>query len=455
MRREFLCAPVRRVTALPLLPAWFLSISRMPEGPELFLASRYINAKCGELLFSGKVEKSEVSKNPEVPFESDGYTISAVSRGKELKLTLVPVQRKTSSLPPPPPPRPVCPAQGQKGARESMDLVFRFGMSGGFRLVPVAELPKHAHLRFYTKERPPQALCYVDVRRFGRWEVNGTWQADRGPCVMLEYEKFREHVLRNLSDKAFDKPICEALLNQKFFNGIGNYLRAEILYRLKIPPFEKARTVLEDLQHRGQTSGMTLSRKVATKRANPDLLELCHMLPKEVVQLGGKGYDPESAQDSTAFEEWLQCYSVPGMKSLSDSNNRTIWFQGDPGPMAPKKGKSRKKRVQVKEDPDAPSPKVTEPAARRNSRISAPQDGAVRMRKAGGRKGSKVVQETEDAAVKTGARTPNTRARRKISVLPESPPKGSPAESRKKRTSAQKRRARAAATTRSRRAKAQ
>lgn len=41
----------------------------------------------------------------------------------------------------------------------------------------------------------------------------------------------RENVLKNLEDKAFDKPICEALLNQKFFNGIGNYLRAEILYR--------------------------------------------------------------------------------------------------------------------------------------------------------------------------------------------------------------------------------
>lgn len=38
-------------------------------------------------------------------------------------------------------------------------------------------------------------------------------------------------MLKNLDDKAFDKPICEALLNQKFFNGIGNYLRAEILYR--------------------------------------------------------------------------------------------------------------------------------------------------------------------------------------------------------------------------------
>lgn len=41
----------------------------------------------------------------------------------------------------------------------------------------------------------------------------------------------RDNVLRNLSDKAFDRPICEALLDQRFFNGIGNYLRAEILYR--------------------------------------------------------------------------------------------------------------------------------------------------------------------------------------------------------------------------------
>ena len=38
-------------------------------------------------------------------------------------------------------------------------------------------------------------------------------------------------MLRNLADKAFDRPICEALLDQRFFNGIGNYLRAEILYR--------------------------------------------------------------------------------------------------------------------------------------------------------------------------------------------------------------------------------
>uniref|UniRef100_A0A8C5YRH1 Nei like DNA glycosylase 1 n=1 Tax=Marmota marmota marmota TaxID=9994 RepID=A0A8C5YRH1_MARMA len=157
----------------------------------------------------------------------------------------------------------------------------------------------------------------------------------------------KENVLRNLSDKAFDRPICEALLDQRFFNGIGNYLRAEILYRLRIPPFEKARTVLEALQHHRPSPEMTLSQKIRAKLQNPDLLELCHSVPKEVVQLGGKGYGPEHGEeDFAAFRAWLRCYGMPGMSSLRDRHGRTIWFQGDPGPLAPKGGKSRKKKSQ-------------------------------------------------------------------------------------------------------------
>lgn len=41
---------------------------------------------------------------------------------------------------------------------------------------------------------------------------------------------------------------------------------------------------------------------------------------------GGKGYDPEKA-DYSAFEAWLQCYYVDGMRSLRDHNGRTIWFK--------------------------------------------------------------------------------------------------------------------------------
>ncbi|XP_010221950.1 PREDICTED: endonuclease 8-like 1, partial [Tinamus guttatus] len=154
-------------------------------------------------------------------------------------------------------------------------------------------------------------------------------------------------------------------LNQKYFNGIGNYLRAEILYRLKIPPFEKARTVLEALKHPQQDPSLTLSKKLKLKRENPDLLELCHTVSMEVVELGGKGYDPEHSEDTTAFRNWLQCYSVPGMNCLRDSKGRTIWFQGEPGPMAPKGGKTRKKRAQPKAEPDIVTPEVTTRASRR------------------------------------------------------------------------------------------
>ncbi|XP_030670662.1 endonuclease 8-like 1 isoform X4 [Nomascus leucogenys] len=284
---------------------------RMPEGPELHLASQFVNEACRALVFGGCVEKSSVSRNPEVPFESSAYRISASARGKELRLILSPLP-------------------GAQPPQEPLALVFRFGMSGSFQLVPREELPRHAHLRFYTAPSGPRlALCFVDIRRFGRWELGGKWQPGRGPCVLQEYQQFRENVLRNLADKAFDRPICEALLDQRFFNGIGNYLRAEILYRLKIPPFEKARSVLEALQQRRPSPELTLSQKIRTKLQNPDLLELCHSVPKEVVQLGGKGYGSESGEeDFAAFRAWLRCYGMPGMSSLQDRHGRTIWFQG-------------------------------------------------------------------------------------------------------------------------------
>lgn len=156
----------------------------MPEGPELHLASLFVNRMCNGVVFSGAVEKSEVSKCPDVPFTSDAYRVSATSRGKEVRLTLTPIKTDDGESP--------------KRARakaepiqEPMDIVIRFGMSGFFRFTPENELPKHAHLRFYTREEPRQVLSFVDTRRFGSWHPNGTWQPDRGPCIMFEYESFR------------------------------------------------------------------------------------------------------------------------------------------------------------------------------------------------------------------------------------------------------------------------
>ncbi|XP_041852352.1 endonuclease 8-like 1 [Melanotaenia boesemani] len=325
----------------------------MPEGPELHLASLFVNKMCEGVVFSGPVKKSEVSKCPDVPFTCQAYRITATSRGKEVKLTLIPIKSDDAKQRAKP---------GQ--ADQPMDIVFRFGMSGYFRFTTEDELPKHAHLRFYTREKPCRVLSFVDARRFGSWQPSGMWQPDRGPCIMFEYKSFRDNVLSHLPDRAFDRPICEVLLNQKYFNGIGNYLRAEILYRLNVPPFVPARDVLEGLvsddllekekplKNEIQDKKTSVrTKKKGLKQEMSDLLRLCHTVPLEVVNLGGKGYDPEKA-DYSAFQAWLQCYYVDGMKSIRDHNGRTMWFKGDPGPMAPRDSKSPKAKKRAKKEED-------------------------------------------------------------------------------------------------------
>ncbi|NXL77882.1 NEIL1 Endonuclease, partial [Leptocoma aspasia] len=337
---------------------------------------------------------SPVGRGPEVPFRSEAYSISAIARGKELRLTL-------SALDP-------------AAGRPPQDLVFRFGMSGSFRLCPAAELPRHAHLRFLTRESPPRALCFVDPRRFGSWRLGDAWQPERGPCVVSEYLAFRENVLKNLDDRAFDKPICEVLLNQKYFNGIGNYLRAEILYRLKIPPFEKARTVLEALKEQERSKkdpSLTLSKKVKLKQENPDLLELCHTVPMEVIMAEKQLLDPEHSDYYSTIENWLQCYLVPGMSSLRDHSGRTIWFQGEPGPMAPKgepRKTPRKKSPQLKADPEAPSPKVTPRASKQR-------------RGAAGNPPKSEEKEEEKEEQADGPRKGRAHGRRKVTAAPALP----------------------------------
>ncbi|XP_013389919.1 endonuclease 8-like 1 [Lingula anatina] len=354
----------------------------MPEGPELHLASHFVNEVCKGRVFAGPIVKSEVStKNPDIPWPAEAYTISATSRGKEVRLTLTSTDtQKTKSKKPKP--------------NESINILFRFGMSGKFQFTAVNEMHKHAHLNFFTRDEPKQVLSFVDYRRFGRWEVTDSWGADRGPCVMFEYDKFRDNVLNNLKNAAFNKPICEALLNQKFFNGIGNYLRAEILYRLGIPPFEGARSVLEPLTHDSKV-----------KKEIPDILELCNILPHEVINLGGKGYDPEGRSDDyDAFASWLRCYYNTSMNNMVDHNGRTIWFSGPAGPMTPKEEKSRGvikrakgKKYEIKKEEENSEVVDTKTKVKKPSRGRNKKSPPVATDKPRGRKKLKSVGPNNDS----------------------------------------------------------
>lgn len=178
----------------------------MPEGPELHLASKFVNKSCRGRIFSGEIVKNPVHKSSDIEFDAPAYTISAASRGKEMQLILTnakldshenghgegdtkrkPCQKKNNGT-----------AQDEKAKDskkvnipETLKILFRFGMSGNFQFTTPSDVHKHSHLRFYTKDKPLMVLSYVDVRRFGRWEVDADWSKNRGPDPMFEYQAFR------------------------------------------------------------------------------------------------------------------------------------------------------------------------------------------------------------------------------------------------------------------------
>jgi formamidopyrimidine-DNA glycosylase len=91
-------------------------------------------------------------------------------------------------------------------------------------------------------------LYYDDMRKFGSfciYEDLTEVLKKNGPCLMqAALHKYENKVYDNcatLKDwtktlSKLNKKICEFMMEQKYFSGIGNYLRAEILYRCKIHP---------------------------------------------------------------------------------------------------------------------------------------------------------------------------------------------------------------------------
>lgn len=159
----------------------------MPEGPELHLSSQFINSICKGRIFAGKVRRNPIHKCADVVWDAAAYTISAVSRGKELKVFLQSLKSEKDIKPK----IENGVAVREKDSPEKLEILFKFGMSGKFEFTSSNQMPKHAHLSFYTKTEPSMALSFVDYRRFGRWEVGADWTSDRGPCVLFEYPQFR------------------------------------------------------------------------------------------------------------------------------------------------------------------------------------------------------------------------------------------------------------------------
>ena len=252
----------------------------MPELAELKFTADYVN-QVSEGMKYVRVEKNPVHKceDLDIPFKT--FKIEAQSKGKEMVLYFLDYH-----------------------SDQFITARITMGMSGHFKVTNTGDEVKHSHLKFYRKDGT--TLSFVDVRRFGKWKQGLVWYDNRGPDPTTEYKAFWDNVMTNLTK--LKKPLYEMLMDQKYFNGIGNYLRAEIIYRAgDVDPFLPA--------------GMQFAR-------NPKLLDLCRDIPLLAYAKGGgsiKDWDNPFG-DEAIQERFMLCYGNNEMSKRKDRNGRTFWY---------------------------------------------------------------------------------------------------------------------------------
>jgi len=266
----------------------------MPELAEVKIMGDFINSVIREEGFFDVMEKSEVSKvKTELdPFKGAVFTMKAQSRGKELMLELEMIG-------------------GDIEGSTVKKLLCGMGMSGNWIYIrkdaPQLENAfKHGHLRFQSTRG--NWLILYDPRRFAKWRWVENWSSNRGYCPLTEFNEFQTALLENwYTHKAFNGRLCEVLMDQAIFNGVGNYLRAEILDRLDVDPFQAANTLSLDKLH--------------------ELIKITHFCVRDAYELGGgqlkDWWNPEG-KPAGSFDEWMKCYGKK--EKIVDNNGRTFWY---------------------------------------------------------------------------------------------------------------------------------
>ena len=181
------------------------------------------------------------------------------------------------------------------------------GMSGSWKWVPTNEWNQTKFTRLRLDCDDGNSLLLFGGYMGPKYSLYQKFKGNKsGPDIILDFDKFKENILNSLNNRVFQKPIYEVLLNQQYFNGIGNYLRSTLIFYADINPFKSAKETIE---------------------TTPGFLELC----KEVIltsysKNGGQLKDWKNPfdYDSKDFEDWV--YYQKGEK-IKDSQNRTFWFE--------------------------------------------------------------------------------------------------------------------------------
>ena len=217
----------------------------MPEGPEVKKTVDWLQRFSGKTLKSVRIISGRYGKKKEIPgwerFEYPVLLKDVSCKGKFIYFTF-------------------------SDEQEDYYMFNTLGMSGMWTNVHT----KHARVCFFFENAEP--LYFTDVRNFGTLKIVTSEKElnkkldSLGPDVLsdsgMDASVFRKRFLSKPN-----KTITECLMNQSVISGVGNYLKAEILYASEISP------------HR-------LCGDISNKEFGA-LFDACYWLPRLSYKMGG------------------------------------------------------------------------------------------------------------------------------------------------------------------------
>lgn len=251
----------------------------MPEAPEIRIMSDFINHNAVNQRFINLVHVAK--GNVPQPSEYHDFTLSSDFYGKQLQLSL---KLPNSTV---------------------VDISFFMGMNGNWKLVATDNWSATKFTRMRLDRDDGKSLLLYGGYLGPKYKIGG-FDTKRGFDIIKDFDKFKQNVLSNLNNKVFDKPICEVLLDQRYFDGVGNYLRSTILYYLDVNPFKSAREIISE---------------------NIKIFDLCRKTIQKAYELNGgqlrDWQNPNPNLDSQEFHDWV--FYQKGL-SCTDKTGRTFWF---------------------------------------------------------------------------------------------------------------------------------
>ena len=180
-------------------------------------------------------------------------------------------------------------------------IMITLGMAGTILIHENAQ--KHDHIKFSTN---CGNFFFHDMRNFGTIEFSNNPTTLTNKLDKLGFDPLTEHITPSqfialLGRFPQNKKIAELLLQQNFISGIGNYLRADILYCAQIHPL----TLIENI----------------TPQHSKKLLQCIYSIMHRSLQ-------KQQNEQLHKFLIYKQSTSPLGnpVETLKDKNNRTIWF---------------------------------------------------------------------------------------------------------------------------------